>query len=293
MEKSGQKLSRLISPDAQDCQPKTGTHALLSFHNILTNGCHRYNSITRFIADPSRARPRRKSLDNTRYSSGRRTVSVSSSSSASPVTPSASLPRLIQSPFSSEGCFSYDYDSIPWPSSSPSTDDNSAFNSLIGIPTLDIGRSSFPSTPPTESYQGINVHGVNQILPGLADSQLLYSDAATLSADTMYDKAYMNGPTIETPFAYSGSGVEPYQNYPAVYPHDLSVPYFEPMPNHVDSLIGFGLDVAAPPLEARAYNCSKIPSHSDLAVRNQSLSWLNVSDCFSSICSRSYPKHHL
>jgi len=262
--------------------------------DVLTSGCHRYNSITRFNADPSRARPRRKSLDNTRYSSGRRTDSVSSSSSASPATPSASLPRLIQSPFSSEGCLSYDYDSIPWQSSSPSTDDNPVFNSLISIPTLDIGRSSLPVTPPTESYQGIDVHGVNQTLPGLTDSpQLLYSDAAMLSADTVYNKAYMNGPTIETPFVYSGSGVEPYQNYPAVYPHDLSMQFFEPMPNHVDSLIGFGLDIATPPLEARAYNYSKIPSQSDLAVRKQSLSWLYVSDRFGSICSRSYPRHHL
>jgi len=108
----------------------------------------------------------------------------------------------------------------------------------------------------------------------------------------MYNKAYMNGPTIETPFVYSGSGVEPYQNYPHVYPHDLSMQFFESMPNHVDSLIGFGLDLATP-LEARAYNYSKIPSQSDLTVRNQSLSWFNVSDRFGSICFRSDPKHHL
>lgn len=277
MEKSGQKSSRPISLDAQDYQPRTGMHDLFISPAMYSRWYHRYNSITRFNADPSRARPRRKSLDNTRYSE-RRTDSTSSSSSTSPATPSVPLPRLIQSPFSSEGRLPYDHDSIPWhSSSSPSTDDSLIFNTPISMSALDIGRSSLPATPPIESYQGIDVLGVNQALPGLTgSSQLLYSDAAALSADVMYNKAYMSGSTTETPFVYSGSGAELYQNYPAVYHNDLPTQFFEPMPNHADSLIGFGLDVATSPLETRGYNFFKMPSQSDLAVSIQFLSWSNI-----------------
>lgn len=234
---------------------------------------NRYNSITRFNADPSRARARRKSPENARYSLERRTESVSSSSSASPATPSAPLPRLIQSPFSSEGSLSYDYDSIPWSSSSPSTDDGSIFNSPVNMSSLDIlsdGRSSLPATPPTESsYQGIDISGVNQTLAGLTESpQLAYSDAAALSVDAMYNKAYINGPTTEASLVYPGSGAELYQSYPqfpSVYPNDLSAQFFETLPNNVDPLIGLGWDAATSPMDAKAYGAFKLPSQNDFA----------------------------
>ncbi|KAF9445715.1 hypothetical protein P691DRAFT_784869 [Macrolepiota fuliginosa MF-IS2] len=100
---------------------------------------NRYNSITRFNADPSRARPRRKSPENARYSSERKTESVSPSPSASPAIPSAPLPRPIQPPFSLESSLSYDYDSIGWPSSSSSTaEDDTIFNPPVHMTSLGV-----------------------------------------------------------------------------------------------------------------------------------------------------------
>ncbi|KXN82675.1 Transcriptional activator Myb [Leucoagaricus sp. SymC.cos] len=260
---------------------------------------NRYNSITRFNADPSRARPRRKSPENARYSSERRTESVSSSSSASPATPSAPLPRLIQSPFSSESSLSYDYDSIPWSSSSPSTDDGSIFNSPVHMSSLDImsdGRSSIPATPPTgTSYQGIDISGVNQTLAGLTESpQLVYSDAAALPADSMYNKAsYMNGPTTEPSLVYPGNG-ELYTNYPqfpTAYSNDLTTqfPVFETLSNHVDPLIGLSWDATTSPLDAKAYNGFKLQSQNDFAVSIPLISGqINVPDLLPSLIFSRY-----
>lgn len=238
----------------------------------------RYNSITRFNADPSRARPRRKSPENGRYSSERRTESVSSSSSASPATPSAPLPRLIQSPFSSESTLSYDYDSISWSSSSPTgSDDGSIFNSPVHMSGLDIlgdGRSSLPATPSTDaSYQGIDI-SVNQTLSGLTESpQLVYSDASALPADSMYNKSFINGQATESSLVYTGGGQEMYQNYssqfPSVYPNDLAQQFsvFETLPSNVDPLIGLGWDAATSPLDTKVYNNGfKLPSQNEFAV---------------------------
>ncbi|KAF9444689.1 hypothetical protein P691DRAFT_806975 [Macrolepiota fuliginosa MF-IS2] len=237
---------------------------------------NRYNSITRFNADPSRARPRRKSPENARYSSERKSESVSSSSSASPATPSAPLPRLIQPPFSSEGSLSYDYDSIGWSSSSSPTgsDDSSIFNSPVHMTSLDIlsdSRASLSSTPSTDaSYQGIDI-SVNQTLSGLTESpQLVYSDASTLPADSMYSKTFVNGQAAESPLMYPGNGQELYQNYtqfPSVYSNELATQFsvFETLPNSVDPLIGLTWDAATSPLDAKAYTGFKLPSQNDFA----------------------------
>lgn len=240
----------------------------------------RYNSITRFNADPSRARPRRKSPENGRYSTERKTESVSSSSTASPATPSAPLPRLIHSPFSSDGSLSYDYDSSPWASSSSSptaTDEGSLFNSPVNMSSLDTlgdSRTSLPATPSTDaSYQGIDI-SVNQTLSGLTESpHLVYSDSVALPADSMYSKTYMNNhPPQDTSILYHGGGTqELYQNYPAypsVYSSELPTHYsmFESLPNQVDPLIGLGWDAATSPLEVKAYNGFKIPPQNEFAV---------------------------
>ncbi|EKM79015.1 hypothetical protein AGABI1DRAFT_114525 [Agaricus bisporus var. burnettii JB137-S8] len=233
---------------------------------------NRYNSITRFNADPSRARPRRKSPENARYSSERRTESTSSSSSASPATPSSPLPRLMQSPFLSENSISYEYDSVSWSSSSPTgSDDCSMFSSPVDMSSLlsDNG-SSLPASPTTTdaSYQGIDI-SVNQTLGGLTESpQLVYSDPSALPNESMYNKSFQGN---ESPLVYTGSAQELYSNYsshyPSVYPNDLAnqLSVFENLPNNVDPLIGLGWDAATSPLDTKYNNGFKLPSQNELA----------------------------
>lgn len=143
---------------------------------------------------------------------------------------------------------------------------------MTGLDILGDGRASLTATPSTDaSYQGIDISG-NQTLSGLTESpQLVYSDASTLPADSMYSKTYVNGQTTESSLTYPGGSQDLYQNYtqfPSVYSNDLAAQFsvFETLPNNVDPLIGLGWDAATSPLDAKAYNGFKLPSQNEFAV---------------------------
>ncbi|KAF8150164.1 hypothetical protein B0H34DRAFT_177857 [Crassisporium funariophilum] len=120
---------------------------------------NRYNSITRFNSDLSRSiRPRRRSTEDAHYHLSRRRESVSSSSSASPASPSMSLPFLPPSTSSYHATSEsndhpYLFDSFSnWSSSSSvTTEDMPSFRSSpIGYEYMQDSSTS-PSTPGTDA----------------------------------------------------------------------------------------------------------------------------------------------
>ncbi|KAF9001494.1 Homeodomain-like protein [Cyathus striatus] len=115
---------------------------------------NRYNSITRFTAENSRARARRKSPEEGPYKT--ESVSSSSSSSASPATPSLPLPNGIQSPYP-----------LHMETSQLSYALRSAWSPQDDFPGDFTGLLSIPSTPSTDASDTYNTFELQWIKPSL------------------------------------------------------------------------------------------------------------------------------
>ncbi|KAJ2929892.1 hypothetical protein H1R20_g7212, partial [Candolleomyces eurysporus] len=136
---------------------------------------NRYNSITRFNPDSRNARTRRRS-DDGGYFSSRKTESVSSSSSASPTTPSMTLP-ILSSPsmplmLSPGGHSPYD---MGWQSPPSILNDE-----LASLPGYDGGMHTFSSSSCSSSessYHSVDIN-MNQTLTTLTDlgHSILYAE---------------------------------------------------------------------------------------------------------------------
>ncbi|PPQ70183.1 hypothetical protein CVT26_014459 [Gymnopilus dilepis] len=152
---------------------------------------NRYNSITRFNSDSSRGpRPRRKSSDATTYNNlARKAESVSSSSSASPETPSMSLPFASSSSFSS----ALEAKAHPlfsnWSSSSSVTSDDvpSFRSSPITFDYLTDSNSTSPSTPSEGTSYPAYELSMSQTLAAFPEPTLGFSSSSPhIPASSLY-----------------------------------------------------------------------------------------------------------
>ncbi|KAF8910437.1 hypothetical protein CPB84DRAFT_1743312 [Gymnopilus junonius] len=155
---------------------------------------NRYNSITRFNSDSSRGpRTRRKSTDVGTYNLIRKAESVSSSSSsASPETPSMSLPYASSSTFSNN----LEAKAHPlfsnWSSSSSVTSDDvpSFRSSPITFDYLTDSNSTSPSTPSEGSSYHSYELSMGQTLSAFSEPSLsFHSSSPHIPAASLY-KSY-------------------------------------------------------------------------------------------------------
>ena len=159
----------------------------------------RYNSITRFNSDLSRnTRPRRKSDSGAYALSHRKTESVSSSSSASPESPSMTLPYITTSSFQNQmdtkqpHPYRFEPSFSTWSSSSSVTsDDAPSFRaSPIGFDYIPDHATS-PS-PSDTTYHPFEI-SMNNTLSAFPDSAQIFpgSSSPTISSSQLY-KHYSN-----------------------------------------------------------------------------------------------------
>jgi len=144
--------------------------------------CVRYNSITRFNSEVSRtSRPRKKSSDTFQYPIGRKSESVSSSSSVSPASTTSTLPFVPSSYTADSKPHAYHVEGFSdWSSSSSvTTEDLPSFRSSpLAFDYSPISTS--PSTPANDNtYQSFDI-SMNQPLPAfpkVSHTHNIYSNA--------------------------------------------------------------------------------------------------------------------
>ncbi|TFK27932.1 hypothetical protein FA15DRAFT_665943 [Coprinopsis marcescibilis] len=220
---------------------------------------NRYNSITRFNHDTGRGpRSRRKSSVDAGYFANRKAESVSSSSSASPTTPSIGLPNLGSPPmpFSLGGTQLPAYEMSGWQSPAsmisddlspvhgyerngrnvPSSSSSNA-SSDSSYQTLDL-NGNLPSLTPTEMGQSLSVYGNGTLLQG----NDYYKSAAASSPRIAEHNNFMSSPNPDVlsysqfPTIYTGNGSDLTNHYSSI---DSS------MPHSIEGLIGMPWESAA------------------------------------------------
>ncbi|EAU83258.1 hypothetical protein CC1G_11894 [Coprinopsis cinerea okayama7 len=209
---------------------------------------NRYNSITRFNHDNGRgARSRRKSESvDGGYFSTSKTESVSSSSSASPTTPSLGLP--MGSPpmsFSLTGAHLPPYDSLSgWQSPSSIVSDDLS-------PIQGYGRN-VPSSGSSNASSDSSYQSVDLSMPALTPTEMgqslaVYGNGTLLQGGDYFKASSTSSPRIveHNNFLSSQAASDPipstYSQYPAIYngnSSDLNNHFssLDTMPNHIDSL---------------------------------------------------------
>lgn len=230
----------------------------------------RFNSITRFNSDLSRTtRPRRKSsMDVGHYGLSRnKSDSISSSSSASPESPSMSLPFATPSAFSQLDSkqHPYRFESFSnWSSSSSVTsDDVPSFRSSPMTFDYMPENTTSPSTPSTDGSYQYDI-SMNHGLSAFNDpSQLVFSANSSPIPPASVYKNYSSHSSLSDAHSYS-----PYSQYSLAHGPSTDQFAFDALPLDAGSSLNGHWDTA----NKTASSAYKLPISNEFSVSDSTSS---------------------